>query len=276
MHLIGLPSDFQSQCGLAGEIFEINPHSCTPYKLFNILISDKILEDITFQTNIYAEQVHQATNKRYTQTKLAEIKTFIGLNLLMGIKRSPSYRDYWSTDEDLNDPYISKLMPVNRFSWLLSHIHLNDNSNWKKTQKYYNPHNCIAIDESMIKFKGRSALKQYMPKKPIKQGYKIWALADSEGYLYNFDIYTSKTKDYVEHRLGERVVLRLMDGLEYKQHLLFFDNYFTTYWLELKTKGINACGTVMANRKNLPKLKEDKYLKQGEYDYNISNDGISI
>ncbi|ERL91043.1 hypothetical protein D910_08385 [Dendroctonus ponderosae] len=168
MHLIGLPSDFQSQCGLAGEIFEINPHSCTPYKLFNILISDKILEDITFQTNIYAEQVHQATNKRYTQTKLAEIKTFIGLNLLMGIKRSPSYRDYWSTDEDLNDPYISKLMP-----------------NWKKTQKYYNPHNCIAIDESMIKFKGRSALKQYMPKKPIKQGYKIWALADSEGTKAN-------------------------------------------------------------------------------------------
>lgn len=51
----------------------------------------------------------------------------------------------------------------------------------------------------MIKFKGRCGLKQYMPKKPIKRGFKVWALVDSEGYLYNFDIYTGKSKDYVEH-----------------------------------------------------------------------------
>lgn len=148
----------------------------------------------------------------------------------------------------------------------------------KNLKKCYNPHRSISIDESMIKFKGRSCLKQYMPKKPIKRGYKVWALADSEGYLYDFDIYTGKSKDYVEHALGEKVVLRLTEGLEHKHHCLFFDNYFTTYNLlkELKERGINACGTVIANRKNLPKLKEDKYLKQGDYDYNISNDGISI
>lgn len=299
IHLIKPPSEFESEYGVAEEVQELG-ENCTPYKLFNLLITDDILENITFQTNIYAEQAHQVTSKRYSPTNLSEIKTFIGLNLLMGIKKSPSYRDYWSVSEDLRDPYISQFMAVNRFSWLLSHLHLNDNSvmpgrkdaNYDKLyklrpfidelkknfQKCYNPHCCISIDESMIKFKGRSSLKQYMPKKPIKRGYKVWALADSEGYLYNFDIYTGKTKDYVEHGLGEKVVLRLMEGLEYKQHLLFFDNYFTTYNLmkTLKEKGINACGTVMANRKNLPKLKEDKYLKQGEYDYNISSDGISI
>lgn len=136
-------------------------------------------------------------------------------------------------------------------------------------KKCLNPHRCIAIDESMIKFKGRSTLKQYMPKKPIKRGYKIWALADSEGYLFDFDIYTGKTKDYVEKRLRGKVVLRLVEGLEHKEHCLSFNNYFNTYNLlkELKDKGINACGTVMANRKNLPKLKDDKQLKQGDYDY---------
>jgi len=45
----------------------------------------------------------------------------------MGIKRQASCRDYWSSAPDLHDSYISKLMSVNRFGWLLSNIHLNDN-----------------------------------------------------------------------------------------------------------------------------------------------------
>lgn len=113
--------------------------------------------------------------------------TFLGINILMDMKRLPSYRDYWSTSLDLHDEYISSLMTVNRFGWLLSSLHLNDSSVMPKRgeigfgklykvqpflkkirdnfQKYYHPHKIIVVDESMIKFKGRSTLKQYMPKK---------------------------------------------------------------------------------------------------------------
>lgn len=43
-----------------------------------------------------------------------------------------------------------------------------------------------SIDESMVKFKGRDCKKQYMPKKPIKRGYKIWCRCDAKsGYLYS-------------------------------------------------------------------------------------------
>ena len=31
----------------------------------------------------------------------------------------------------------------------------------------------------MVPFKGRSTLKQYMPKKPVRHGFKVWMLADS-------------------------------------------------------------------------------------------------
>ncbi len=31
----------------------------------------------------------------------------------------------------------------------------------------------------MIKFQGRSTLKQYMPLKPIKRGIKVWMLGES-------------------------------------------------------------------------------------------------
>ena len=47
---------------------------------------------------------------------------------VMGIKRSPSYRDYWSTNFQMNDPYVSSIMPVKRFTFPLSNLHLNDNS----------------------------------------------------------------------------------------------------------------------------------------------------
>jgi len=31
----------------------------------------------------------------------------------------------------------------------------------------------FCVDKTMVKFKGRSSIKQYHPLKPIKQGYKI-------------------------------------------------------------------------------------------------------
>ena len=35
------------------------------------------------------------------------------------------------------------------------------------------------MDEAIIPFKGRSPMKQYMPKKPIKRGFKVWTIADA-------------------------------------------------------------------------------------------------
>jgi len=68
---------------------------------------------------------------------------------------------------------------------------------------------CVAtssqsIDEAMILFKGRSSLKQYMPIKPIKRGYKAWVRADSSaGYVFQFEMYM----------LGNRTTIKLKSGL---------------------------------------------------------------
>ncbi|KAJ8972220.1 hypothetical protein NQ314_000281 [Rhamnusium bicolor] len=55
------PSDFQSPFGLADEVEGLNSSSCTPYKQFNLLITDETLENMTFQTNLYAEQKDKRT-----------------------------------------------------------------------------------------------------------------------------------------------------------------------------------------------------------------------
>lgn len=172
----------------------------TAYNLFLQMFPDSLIEVILFQTNLYAQQ----SQKPYIPATKQELKTFLGLNILMGLKRQPSYRCYWSTAPDLNDLYISKQMTVNRFGWFLTNIHCNDSSlepkrgspNFDKLyklkpvieklrecfQKSKNVTQDLTIDESMVKFKGRSTLKQYMPQKPIKRGYKIWMLNDKTKY----------------------------------------------------------------------------------------------
>lgn len=272
----------------------------TPFSVFKLLLTDEVISYITFHTNLYANQNYMRNGKSYTETNNNEINAFIGLNLLMGIKKQCSYRDYWSSAPDLHDTYISSIMPLNRFSWILSHLHLNDNSvipkrgevnfdklykvrpylNFilKNSQALYNPNRIVAIDESMIKFKGRNSCKQYMPKKPIKRGYKVWALADKHGYLWNFDVYTGKSGDITEKNLGARVVKHLSAPLQNKNYFLYFDNYFTSYPLitYLKSNGIYACGTVNMSRKHLPKFKDDKLFKQGDYDWRIDQFSTSI
>jgi hypothetical protein len=48
----------------------------------------------------------------------------------------------------------------------------------------------------MVALKGRSTLKQYMPMKPIKRGFKVWVAADSRtGYMLNFKVYKGNLKE---------------------------------------------------------------------------------
>ena len=83
----------------------------------------------------------------------------------------------------------------------------------------YQPHCENAIDEA---FQGRSALKQYMPAKPIKRGIKVWCRADSyNGYMCEVQVYTGRSGS-AEGGLGKRVVLELSRKLEGKKHHLLF------------------------------------------------------
>ncbi|CAH1974181.1 unnamed protein product [Acanthoscelides obtectus] len=292
-----LPADFVSDSGLPRSIQD--RETLNPYEAFNLLFTDDILNHIVFQTNLYAEQRYQDTGKPYNKTDITEIKTFLGINLLFGIKKYPSYRDHWSTSADLHDPYISKLMTVHRFGWLLTHIHLNDNSTipervsdrydklykvrpllqflLENFQSSLQPHEHLAVDEAMIKFKGRSSLKQYLPKKPIKRGYKVWVLADKTGYCWNFEIYTGKVGNETEKNLGARVVKSLTAQVINKNHRIYFDNFFSSVKLmqDLLDLKLFATATVNPNRKDLPKFSPDKSLKRGQYEWHTSDIGVT-
>ncbi|KAL9977547.1 hypothetical protein ACROYT_G014964 [Oculina patagonica] len=115
-------------------------------------------------------------------------------------------------------PAFAKVMTRKRFLDLLYNIHVNDNSKipaagsdqYDKLYKIRpflkdlktnfkvqnNPHREQAVDEAMVKYKGRTSLIQYMPMKRIKRGIKLWCRADStNGYLCDFDVYTAQSDD---------------------------------------------------------------------------------
>lgn len=273
----------------------------TPTDIFLTIFPDRLFEQIAFQTNLYALQKAGGNPNGFVPTNAKEIKSFIAINLIMGIKKLPSYCDYWSSRAELRDSCISSIMSRNRFAWMLSNIHINDNSvqpdrdapNYDKLYKvrplldilsetYKNalkPSKNQAIDESMIKFKGRSLLKQYMPNKPVKRGYKVWIRAEESGYVCQFQIYVGKVGNITERNLGGRVVHDLTRDLVACGYHIYFDNFFNSVALQksLREEMIYACGTVRKGRKDLPKdLVDDKCLKRGDSDWRVSLDGLTF
>lgn len=123
-----------------------------------------------------------------------------------------------------------------------------------KFQALYQPTRNNAIDEAMIPFKGRSGVKQYMPKKPIKRGIKVWVRADSDnGFFCDFDVYVGASAS-PEKGLGARVVRKLTQSLVGKNYHIYCDNFFSGVDLfsDLLTDGIYACGTLRSNRLYFP------------------------
>ena len=134
----------------------------------------------------------------------------------------------------------------------------------------YIPGREMSIDEAMVKYKGR-VFRQYMPKKPVKWGIKVWMIAEPKtGYVSNFEVYLGKapSNEHDGQSLGTRFVLNLGKPFHHSNHHLYFNNFFNSQEMmdELLKVGTYACGTLRANRYP-PPYKEGRAaikLKRGE------------
>ena len=114
---------------------------------------------------------------------------------------------------------------------------------------------------------GRSAMKQYLPLKPVKRGFKVWVIAESTtGYFLDIQVYVGKESGHTEHGLGERVVLELSQQYRGKAHRIFCDNFFSSPHLfcELYMQGLYACGTVRQTRRDFPEDLRGIQLQKGD------------
>ena len=190
--------------------------------------------------------------------------------------------------EELLELIVEQSNAIIRNLEILQNLHFADNRKDDKTDKVFKMRPVIdhlnlkfyevlsndseqSIDEHMVKFKGRSGMKQYIKSKPIKWGFKFWFRCSSKsGYLYQMDIYLGR-KQTPEFNLGlgEEVVLQLTKDLERSFCTVYFDNFFNSPKLieKLFQKGIYGIGTVRANRKQMPKMIDDKQMKKGDCEF---------
>ena len=102
--------------------------------------------------------------------------------------------------------FIADAMTRNRYLKIKQYLHIADNQNLENGSKvakvkplhdalnkalnqFVILHDKLSVDESTVPYKGLHSIRQYMKSKPIKFGYKLWALCANDGYPYHLDIY---------------------------------------------------------------------------------------
>ena len=248
-------------------------------EIFFLFFTSSVLDIMVQETNRYASTCLGDRSESWTAVTTNELCAYMGCMILMGFIKLPSLRDYWKKDRVFRYPPIADVISRDRFLAIHHYLHFTNNETLstpgsvdhdklgkirpiitalsERFAAIYEPGMNISIDEAMIPFKGRSTMKQYVPLKPVKRGFKVWLRAEAEnGYVSAFDVYTGKKGQAVEHGLGARVVKELSSDLHHTYRHLYFDNFFSSVdlLLDLWRTGLYGCGTMRTNRKGFPKL----------------------
>jgi len=178
---------------------------------FKLFFTAALVATMVGQTTLYAAQVlRDQAETSWTNVTEGDIYAFLGIAILMGVNQLPALAHYWRKDPIFHYSPIADRISQDRFLAIWRFLHFADNTKQpdrsnpeydrlftvrpvinavnRACQQNYHGSQHQSIDEAMVGFKGRCSTKQYMPKKPIKGGFKIWVRADSSnGYVCNFN-----------------------------------------------------------------------------------------
>lgn len=240
------------------------------------------------QTNLYATQFlssgeHIPKSSRihaWEPTSAPEMKKFVGILAYMGIVRLPSIRDYWSTKKLFRVSVLSTVMSRNRFEMLLKFWHKLEpliTSLLLKFQQSYTPGPVFCIDESLVPFRGRLIIKQYIPQKAHKNGVKVFKLCCSNGYTWNMKMYSGRERN-VDCTVPTKIVMDLSEKLLDQGRTAVTDNYYTSIELanKLLRRKTHLLGTLRVNRKGNPTDVTKNKLKVGEIIGKENSYGICV
>ena len=221
--------------------------------VFELIFDQPLVEHIVQETNRYAKTVMgESKYEKWETIEVRDFYAYFGVMIMMGLVEFPSLHDYWKRDSLFNCPAIAERMTRDRFLEIHRYLHFvnNDTLSQQATPGYnrigkmrgvlsmieqrfvalYHPSRECAIDEAMVPYKGRSTLKQYIPKKPKRKGLKVWMRADSNnGYVSQYQVYVGRETS-AERWLGARVIKDLSRSLVHKHYHLFCDNFFYQCW----------------------------------------------
>lgn len=175
-------------------------------ELFLCPFGESNLSLIVESTNAYAEYFTQRPYPRdarpWYPLSRNELIIFLGTLFFMGRHREHNREDCWAA----NNNRLGKYMPKTRWEQIHRFFTVNAcgrepgqpwfykleplasrmRENWGKACR---PTTWLAVDEMMIAFTGRCAYTTKLLKKPIKEGFKMWAIRWT-GYIGSFRLHS--------------------------------------------------------------------------------------
>ena len=226
--------------------------------------------------------------RKWDDTNAGEMYTFLALTILMSHVQKLNVLDYWKRDSLIATPTFAKYMSRDRYLLLLRFLHFYDNEvasrdrlckvrqvmmelleNFKNN---FVPFQNVVIDESLILFKGRLALKKYIPSKRHRFGIKLFVMCDCEtGMILDLIVYTGTDIDIPAndpHGVSGAVVKTVMQRLFGKGHVAYLDNWYSSPDLSkyLLQKDTGTVGIVKKSRKNMPKFSDAEKIEKFKSD----------
>ncbi|XP_070193310.1 piggyBac transposable element-derived protein 4-like isoform X1 [Littorina saxatilis] len=302
--------DIPTYTGVSGMTVPL-PTDRTPLGYFTLFVDNVVIDRFVLETNKFAKQVKEHLPDFYylkrwdcdTGTDSTEMRKLIGILMAMGVVSKPTERSYWSTNSIMETPFFNKVMPRDRFLALFTFWHLNDNEeaplpgspDYDKLYKIqpffshlqerfssvYYPEENMAVDESVMPWRGRVAWRQFIANKPCRYGMKLYCLYESSsGYIVKMKMYTGKDGNKREVDHGTNVVKALTEDYRNKGHTIFTDSFFTSSDLVtyMQENGTSYVGTVPKHRRGNPTdiSSKDMKLAKGKTVVRQKNNVIAV
>ncbi|XP_068243821.1 piggyBac transposable element-derived protein 3-like [Palaemon carinicauda] len=138
-------------------------------------------------------------------------------------------------------------MAITWFQMVINYVHFTDNATAEENtqdkglkirplitvlqeslQKFVVFEENLSVDEMIVCYYGHNTLKQFMRRKPIRFGYKFWALCGVSGYCYNIDLYCGKgfaNEENSDFLLCSKVVLNMLSVVDKPFSYNLFSDY---------------------------------------------------
>nr|CAI5829765.1 unnamed protein product [Callosobruchus analis] len=141
----------------------------TPYQFFNYTFDEGRIKIIVEQSNLFSGE---STPNHPICLKESGIKRYIGICTLMSVIHMPNIRKC----------YLKSIHYVT--TYIIDHL-----LNRYQSGPY---EACLSTDEQLCPTKMKNYLKQNMPAKPQKRGFKVYVMTGVSSYSYNFEIYSGQ------------------------------------------------------------------------------------
>jgi len=271
-----------------------NGIDCTVEALSQLYLSEGFMDRMKTFTNQYAKQ--RLSANQYKEVELSELYHFLAILFYMGLVELPAKTDFWATGPVWPSHPVIQGMSLKRFQYIWRNVYFvkpeekkdedgegsdeehecnddeyDDDERWfrkaapaldqmvKVSQVLCKwPSYATAVDEQMKKFKGRSGETWRMKGKPVKEGFKFFAICCSQtGFAYNV-----KPAGRLQKEKVIETTVSLVESLpqrDTKKYVCAMDNYFTysRTMLGCRELGVAVVGTAKAKKGWPPKRFKD-------------------